>query len=730
MLTFRFGYLALIRTPMDGAERRKLNRLLRKPIPSSAGKSGSAKQKLSNRIHKQSRVAVSTVNEDEGKQHGISVDVAKLCAEMCGVSNLSAPAALLLQKHMNQLARLLIQGILRVMEQSRRGVPQASDVDLASVLTGLEAPFGTTPANFLPIRTGGRTASSGPGGKVFFIRPDKEIDLKALLLREPAGVVYDASLVAHWLAVNGKQPISPQNPAPEFLARMNLLSGVVGRDRSSGDGGTQLAKSAESSAMGASLNNTITDLVNKRLTGKEKADSANVLNSLSHPRTVSAISVDRRLHEVSQEVMIYFRELTEACVGASENRRHEALDNATLDPGLQPILPHLVTFITEGVRVNVANHNLAILIYLMRLVKALVDNPHISLEPYLHLLVPTVITCVINRQLCAKPITDNHWALRDFAAKQLVTLCNRHNTSTNELYNRVTRELSRALCYWIEGTNASASTSTLTTAASTEQGTANSKRTLLETSLFPKSEADVATKPAQSTNSELKKPTVSSSNSPFSQHARRGPSLGTAVHSMNTLYGILVALSEFGAQCLRILVLPILPTLCDKLSGLVEPPRTTADSGDALLTFTVPNRLSPADQRSFEFLKVMMTNRIAPILADWRVRQNLGTTLEDYQAVYKCMASCLHTPNRNNPSVVPSPSGGGPVTTITMSTPGQSSIHYPNRIISDTQSRSLVTNSSVPVISMVPKLEEPGGRVTVSTSLLSDKTIQLIPATR
>ncbi|KAH9592679.1 Transcription initiation factor TFIID subunit 6 [Schistosoma haematobium] len=115
---------------------------------------------------------------------------------------------------------------------------------------------------------------------------------------------------------------------------------------------------------------------------------------------------------------------------------------------------YLFIFILQ-VRINVTNHNLAILIYLMRLVKALIDNPHISLEPYLHLLVPTVITCVLNRQLCAKPITDNHWALRDFAAKQLVTLCNRHNTSSNELYGRVTRELSRALCNWIDGGSAS-----------------------------------------------------------------------------------------------------------------------------------------------------------------------------------------------------------------------------------------------------------------------------------
>ncbi|VEL20238.1 unnamed protein product [Protopolystoma xenopodis] len=85
----------------------------------------------------------------------------------------------------------------------------------------------------------------------------------------------------------------------------------------------------------------------------------------------------------------------------------------------------LLLYYLYQVRVNVSNNNLAILIYLMRLVKALIDNPHLCLEPYLHLLVPTVTTCVLCRQLCAKPITDNHWALRDFAAKQLATLCQR-----------------------------------------------------------------------------------------------------------------------------------------------------------------------------------------------------------------------------------------------------------------------------------------------------------------
>ncbi|GAA56324.1 transcription initiation factor TFIID subunit 6 [Clonorchis sinensis] len=663
---------------MDSTERRRLNRLLRKPTPPGLNRQSSSKARLVGRnSHRPSRGgpssttsalptnAAATSSSDEAKQSGISVDVAKLCAEMCGISNLSTPAAMLLQKHLNQIARLLVHNILRVMEQSRRGVPQASDVDLASVLIGLEAPFGSTPANFLPIRTGGRTATSGPGGKVFFIRPDKEIDVKALLLREPAGVLYDVSVVAHWLAVNGKQPVSPQNPPPDFLARMRQFSGSIGK-RESGQSVDRNDAASEDSTHGKRPNPPLS--ASKVRTTAD----GDVVSGVPHPRTISSISVERRPHEVSQEVMIYFRELTEACVGACEKRRHEALDNATLDPGLQPILPYLVTFITEGVRVNVTNHNLAILIYLMRLVKALVDNSHISLEPYLHLLVPTVITCVLNRQLCAKPITDNHWALRDFAAKQLVTLCNRHNTSTNELYNRVTRELSSSLHSWIDG-------------ASAVSGTDSGAKL-----------ADAVDSKLSTNRTDPARPDKVSSTLD-----KRSTSLGTAVNSMNTLYGILVALAEFGAQSLRILVFPLLPSLCHRLTMMVEPPSTpTTEPVDSLSTFQPStSRLSPADQRSFDFLKVMLTNRIAPLLADWRTRQNLGTTLDDYRAAYKCMATCLHLASRSASTGNVSTSAGGG-TSHTNTTSSSSDI-LPRP--------SLVTNSSITIVTTT-KQEDISGR--------------------
>lgn len=60
----------------------------------------------------------------------------------------------------------------------------------------------------------------------------------------------------------------------------------------------------------------------------------------------------------------------------------EALQSLASDPGLHEMLPRMCTFIIEGVRVNVVQNNLALLIYLMRMVKALLDNQSLFLEKY------------------------------------------------------------------------------------------------------------------------------------------------------------------------------------------------------------------------------------------------------------------------------------------------------------------------------------------------------------
>ena len=123
----------------------------------------------------------------------------------------------------------------------------------------------------------------------------------------------------------------------------------------------------------------------------------------------------------------------------------EALLSLANDPGLYDIVPRLTTFIAEGVRVNVVQRNLALLIYLMRMVKALLENQSLNLEKYLHDLIPSVATCIVSKQLCLRPEVDNHWALRDFAARLMAQICRTFTSSSNNIQTRITRIFCKAI---------------------------------------------------------------------------------------------------------------------------------------------------------------------------------------------------------------------------------------------------------------------------------------------
>ncbi|XP_033101331.1 transcription initiation factor TFIID subunit 6-like, partial [Anneissia japonica] len=123
----------------------------------------------------------------------------------------------------------------------------------------------------------------------------------------------------------------------------------------------------------------------------------------------------------------------------------EALQSLATDPGLYQMLPRFSAFISEGVKVNVVQNNLALLIYLMRMVKAVMDNTSLYLEKYLHELVPAVLTCIVSKQLCQRPDTDNHWALRDFASRLMASICKKFSTTTNNIQSRITKTFDSSL---------------------------------------------------------------------------------------------------------------------------------------------------------------------------------------------------------------------------------------------------------------------------------------------
>lgn len=95
---------------------------------------------------------------------------------------------------------------------------------------------------------------------------------------------------------------------------------------------------------------------------------------------------------------------SKASGAATAMDQHELLLKAALaslatDPGLHPLAPYFSSYIADGVRKSLAD--LPMVSRLLALTKALLLNPQVHMEHYLHQLMPAVMSCLLTQTLGA-----------------------------------------------------------------------------------------------------------------------------------------------------------------------------------------------------------------------------------------------------------------------------------------------------------------------------------------
>ena len=340
-------------------------------------------------------------------------DSVKLMGESVGVSNLNDDAAMRLSEDLEYRLKEIIQDAAKFMRQMKRKTLTCADMDHALRAKNLEPLYGFYASEYIPFRH-----TSG-GGKDLYFTEEKEVGLVELVNSPLARLPCDVSIRAHWLCVEGVQPVIPENPPPATL-----------------DG-------QRNEALGNSVplldpNDPASKLKKIKFDKKSKKEEF-VGTEWSKLKPLQA-------HALSLEQQLYYKEITEACIGVgAESKCQEALSSISNDPGLYQLLPQFVSFIIEGIKVNISQRNLLALKHLVRMIGALLENSTLLLEKYLHELVPSLISCLINKQVCVRPESDDQWSMRENAAKVLAKMCKKYNSSVNNIQPRVTRILCQAL---------------------------------------------------------------------------------------------------------------------------------------------------------------------------------------------------------------------------------------------------------------------------------------------
>ena len=248
------------------------------------------------------------------------------------------------------------------MRHGRRTTMTTSDIDHALRVLNIEPLYGHSPHNPPTFKRALPFPQTPTAGPVYFVE-DEEIDFDRVLREEKIALPKGVNWTAHWLAVEGVQPLIPENPPaiPKDPDQEQTKSPI----RTNGNG------------------LPLTPASPNRPAAKKQ-----------HQQQQQQQQQQQLVKQVlSRELQLYYTRLTASLLPPSSDfsKRTAALASLRNDAGLQALLPYLIRWVGEGVvgalKEGVQSENDGrVLEVLLDVISAILDNNTLFVEPYVRLL--------------------------------------------------------------------------------------------------------------------------------------------------------------------------------------------------------------------------------------------------------------------------------------------------------------------------------------------------------
>lgn len=342
----------------------------------------------------------------------------------------------------------IIETAVKFMRHSKRRQLTTSDVSNALKILNIEPLYGydnTQPLNY-------KETMVGAGGQTLYYIDEHEIEFEKLINQQLPKVPRQVNFTAHWLAIEGVQPMVPQNPLPSEIKSLpaavrGATTSMLGNDilslgskNENGESNDSTKHESELLSNGGSSSHTNNSNSNKKSTEKDMEIKPLIK------------------HVLSKELKLYFDKVVDVLISTDPEKEHlknAALTSLKSDPGLHQLVPYFIQFIAEQITNQL--RNIEILSTMLEVILALVDNKTIFLDPYVHALMPCILTLLLAKRI--GPVikltqeSKEEWqdalksqlAIREFAAILLQHIIKVYGSSYSTLRPRITRTLLRAL---------------------------------------------------------------------------------------------------------------------------------------------------------------------------------------------------------------------------------------------------------------------------------------------